>query len=101
MAELRDREDVTVNAEPQSGDSRLADPRLRDLSLRDWREIFVRAVKRLLADHGTILASALSYSTFFAIPSVLLVVVGTFALVVRPDTVSSLMQHFSTLVPAA
>jgi membrane protein len=100
MAELREREDVAVNPEPRSGASRLADPRLRDLSLHDWREILVRAVKRLLADHGTILASALSYSTFFAIPSVLLVVVGTFTLVVGPDTISSLMQHFSTVVPA-
>jgi membrane protein len=99
MAGLRERKDVTVNSEPPSGRSRLADPRLRDLSFHDWREILVRAVKRLLADHGTILASALSYSTFFAIPSVLLVVVGTFTLVVGPDTISSLMQHFSTVVP--
>ncbi|MGZ4332818.1 MAG: YihY/virulence factor BrkB family protein [Gaiellaceae bacterium] len=89
-----------MTAEPQPDESRLADPRLRDLSLRDWREIFVRAVKRLLADNGTMLASALAYSTFFAIPSVLLVVVGTFTLVVGPDTISSLMQHFSSVVPA-
>ena len=94
------REDAAVSAEPQPDESRLADPRLRDLSLRDWREIFVRAVKRLLADHGTMLASALAYSTFFAIPSVLLVVVGTFTLVVGPETISSLMQHFSSVIPA-
>ena len=97
---LREREDVVVTTEPQPARSRLGDPRLRDLTLRDWREIFVRAGKRLLADHGTILASALSYSTFFAIPSLLLVVVGTFTLVVGPDTISSLMQHFSSVVPA-
>jgi membrane protein len=72
----------------------------RDLSLRDWREIFVRAVKRLLADNGTMLASALAYSTFFAIPAVLLVAVGTFTLVVGPDTISSLMQQFSSVIPA-
>ncbi len=100
MAEVREREDPAVTPEPQSRESRLADPRLRDLSLRDWREIFVRAVKRLVADHGTMLASALSYSTFFAIPSVLLVVVGTFTLIVGPDTISSLMQHFSSVMPA-
>jgi membrane protein len=95
-----EREDVAVTREPQPGQSRLADPRLRDLSLRDWREIFVRAVKRLVADNGTMLASAVSYSTFFAIPSVLLVVVGTFTLVVGQDTISSLMQHFSSVIPA-
>jgi membrane protein len=100
MTEVREREDVAVTAAPQAEESRLADPRLRDLSFRDWREIFVRAVKRLLADNGTMLASALAYSTFFAIPSVLLVVVGTFTLVVGPDTISSLMQHFSSVIPA-
>jgi membrane protein len=100
MAEVREREDVAMTPAPQTGESRLADPRLRDLSWRDWREIFVGAVKRLLADHGTMLASALSYSTFFAIPAVLLVVVGTFTLVVGPDTISTLMQHFSSVIPA-
>jgi len=100
MAEVREREDAAMTPEPQSEESRLADPRLRDLSLRDWRGIFLRAVKRLLDDHGTMLASALAYSTFFAIPSVLLVVVGTFTLVVGPETISSLMQHFSRVIPA-
>ena len=84
----------------QPEESRLADPRLRDLTLRDWRTIFVGAVKRLLADNGTMLASALAYSTFFAIPSILLVVVGTFTLVVGPDTISSLMHQFSGVMPA-
>ncbi len=89
-----------MSLEPQPDQSRLADPRLRDFSLHDWREIFVRAVRRLLAHHGTMLASALAYSTFFAIPSTLLVIVGAFTLVAGPDTISSLMQHFSSVIPA-
>jgi membrane protein len=100
MAEVREREDAAMIPEPVSDESRLADPRLRDLSLHDWRGIFLRAVRRLLADNGTMLASALAYSTFFAIPSVLLVVVGTFTLVVGPETISSLMHHFSSVIPA-
>ena len=60
-----------------------------------WRSIVVRACKRLLADNGTMLASAVAYSTFFAIPSVLLVTVGAFSLIADPATISSLMQHFS------
>jgi membrane protein len=100
MTEVREREDAAMTPERQSGESRLADPRLRDFSVHDWRGIFLRAVKRLLADNGTMLASALAYSTFFAIPSVLLVVVGTFTLVVGPETISSLMQHFSRVIPA-
>ena len=46
------------------------------------------------------LASALAYSSFFAIPSVLLVVVGVFTLTVGPQTITSLMQHFSHVMPA-
>jgi len=76
------------------------DPGLRDLSFRDWRTIFMRAFKKLLDDNGTMLASALAYSTFFAIPSVLLVVVGVFTLLVGPDTISSLMDHLSQVMPS-
>ena len=60
----------------------------------------VRAGKRLLADNGTMLASALAYSAFFAIPSVLLVAVGVFTLVVGPDTITTLMQHLRHVMPA-
>lgn len=62
--------------------------------------LLVRAGKRLLADNGTMLASALAYSAFFAVPSVLLVVVGVFTLAVGPGTITSLMQHFSHVMPA-
>jgi membrane protein len=85
--------------QPERSEPRLENPGLLDLSFRDWRAIFVRAVKEFLADNGTMLASALAYSTFFAIPSVLLVVVGAFTLVVGPETISSLMAHFSHVMP--
>jgi membrane protein len=45
------------------------------------------------------LASALAYSSFFAIPSVLLVTVGVFTLVAGPETITTLMAHFSTVMP--
>jgi membrane protein len=77
-----------------------SDPRLRHLTLREWRTVFVQAFEGFLEDHGTMLASALAYSTFFAIPSVLLVVVGAFTLIAGPDTISSLMAHFSQVMPA-
>jgi membrane protein len=79
---------------------RLLDPCLRDSSFGDWRAILVRAVKKFLADNGTMLASALAYSTFFAIPAVLLVVVGVFTLLVGPQTISALMAYFSHVMPA-
>jgi membrane protein len=62
--------------------------------------LLVRAGKRLLADNGTMLASALAYSTFFAIPSVLLVVVGVFTLLAGPQTIAALMGHFSHVMPS-
>ncbi len=66
----------------------------------DWRAIVVRACKHFLEDNGTMLASALAYSTFFAIPAVLLLAVGVFTLVVGPQTISSLMAHFSQVMPS-
>ncbi|MFL5959741.1 MAG: YihY/virulence factor BrkB family protein [Gaiellaceae bacterium] len=86
--------------QPERDEPRLFDPRLRDLSFRDWRAIVVRAFKEFLDDNGTMLASALAYSTFLAIPSVLLVAVGAFTLVAGPGTISSLMAHFSNVMPA-
>ncbi|HVS84662.1 MAG TPA: YihY/virulence factor BrkB family protein [Gaiellaceae bacterium] len=64
------------------------------------RTILIPAFKNFLRNNGTMLASALAYSTFFAIPSVLLVVVGLFTLVAGPGTITSLMQHFHSVMPA-
>jgi len=86
--------------QPERDEPRLHDPGLGDLSFRDWRAIFVRAVKEFLEDNGTMLASALAYSTFFAIPAVLLLAVGLFTLVAGPQTISTLMAHFSHVMPA-
>lgn len=64
-----------------------------------WKAIFIRAAKGFMNDNATMLASALAYSSFFAIPSVLLVTVGVFTLVAGPDTITNLMAHFSTVMP--
>jgi membrane protein len=90
----------SLRPQPEHEEPRLDDPHLRDLSFRDWRAVLVRAFKQFLDDNGTMLASALAYSTFFAIPSVLLVVVGVFTLVVGPATITALMAHFAAVMPA-
>ena len=46
------------------------------------------------------LASALAYSSFFAIPSVLLVAVGLFTLLAGPQTIASLIHAFGHVMPA-
>ncbi len=89
-----------VEPQPEHGEPRVADPRLSDLTRRDWRAILVRAFKQFLEDNGTMLASALAYSSFFAIPSVLLVAVGAFTLIAGPGTITTLMGQFSHVMPA-
>jgi membrane protein len=84
---------------PEKAEPRLADPQLGDFSKQDWIAIFKRAAAKTLEDNIPMLASALAYASFFAIPSVLLVAVGGFTLVAGPDTIASLMQHFRTFLP--
>jgi membrane protein len=84
---------------PELREPKVADPGLRDFTFSDWKAIFIRAAKELIDDNAMMLASALAYSSFFAIPSVLLVTVGVFTLVAGPDTITSLMAHFSTVMP--
>lgn len=74
--------------------------RLRDFRLREWWQIAVSAGKSALANHVPLLASALSYSTFFAIPSLLLVAVGIFTLTTSAGTIDSLLSALQGAVPA-
>jgi membrane protein len=73
--------------------------RLRDLSLTDWKAIVIRAFKKFMANHATMLASALAYSSFFAIPSVLIVATGLFTLIAGPQTITNLIQHLHGVIP--
>jgi membrane protein len=85
--------------QPERVELKLAEPGLGDLSKRDWVAVFKRAGKETLDDNVPLIASALAYSSFFAIPSVLLVAVGLFSLIAGPDTITNLMQHFQTFMP--
>jgi membrane protein len=78
----------------------VADPRLRDLSFRDWRAVVVRGVKEARADSITDVAAALSYYAFLAIPAVLLIAVGAFARTAGPETIESMLDRLDELVPA-
>jgi membrane protein len=72
---------------------------LDDQPPADWRAIFVRACKGFVEDNCAMLASALAYSTFFAIPSALIVAVGLFTLIASPETITHVIQHFRTFMP--
>jgi membrane protein len=85
--------------QPERHEPRERDPGLTDLSARDWLAILKRAAKETLEDNIPMIASALAYSTFFAIPSVLLVAVGLFTLIAGPATITSLIHHFERVMP--
>jgi membrane protein len=72
---------------------------MRDLKLREWWQIGVTAARSALDNHVPLLASALAYSTFFAIPSLLLVVVGIFTLTTSPDAIDSLLSALKGAIP--
>ena len=85
--------------QPERREPKLVDPGLRDLSFADYKAILIRAAKEFLDDNVPLLAQALAYSTFFAIPSVLLVVVGLFTLIAGPDTINSVIAHLHGVMP--
>ena len=92
--------DDELAPQPERAEPPLESPRLRDLSFADWKAIFVRAGKAFLEDNAMMLASALAYSSFFAIPAVLLVAIGLFTLIASPDAITTLMNHFNAVMPA-
>jgi membrane protein len=66
---------------------------------REWTAIVRRAASETLEDHMSLIAQALAFSTFLAIPSVLLVVVGLFTLVAEARTIDSVVAHLDELMP--
>lgn len=74
--------------------------RLRDISLAEWREIGIRSVKESLDDNVPMMASALAYSAFFAIPSALLLLLGTFTLVADETTITNLVNRLTEIAPS-
>jgi membrane protein len=71
----------------------------RGLPKRAWPGILFRAAKKTAADNMPMIAAALAYASFLAIPSILLVALGVFTLVAGPDTITNLMNHLGTFMP--
>src|SRR3984893_2998895 len=92
---LVDREPTVDHARPEPDEVEL-----EGLAPRSLLEILKRAGKNMLAHNMPMFASALAYLSFFAIPSVLLVVVGLFTLIAGPQTITSLIQSFGHVMPA-
>jgi membrane protein len=71
----------------------------RQSALRYWPGVLVRAGKAALEHDVPMLASALAFNAFLAIPAILLLVVGLFSLVADPSLIADLMQRFGTVIP--
>jgi membrane protein len=98
--QLKPLDTRTPTPQPERREPKLRDPRLRDFSFADWKGIVVRAFKQFLANNAMMLASALAYSSFFAIPAVLLVATGLFTLVAGPQTITNLIAHLNGVIPS-
>jgi membrane protein len=72
----------------------------RQSALRYWPAVLVRAARSALEHDVPMLASALAYSTFFAVPATLLVVLGIFSLTADPAMIDGLMDRLVTIAPA-
>jgi membrane protein len=96
--ETRDGRPVPDEAPLEAPSSSTA-ARPRDLSGRDWIAIVKTAGKRTIDDNMPMIAQALAYSAFMAIPAVLLVTLGVFTLVAGPQTITTLMHHFGSVMP--
>src|SRR5437763_4269998 len=92
--ELRTREHLTGRPEPDEAE--LEPVRLL---MRDLLSAAKRAAMRMLDDNMMLIASALAYSVFFAIPAVLLVALGLFTLVASPSPIDSLIHRLSHVIP--
>ena len=99
MGLRRELPEAATPPQPEREEPPLDDPRLRDLSFRDWRAILVRGAKETRADHVTDIAATLSYYAFLAIPAVLLVAVGIFTQLAGPGTIESMLDRISGVVP--
>jgi membrane protein len=60
----------------------------------------MRAVKESLDDDAPMLASAMAFNAFLAIPASLLLIVGLFSLVADPVLIGDLMDKFGAVLPA-
>jgi membrane protein len=92
-------DEPALTPQPEPAEPKLAEPDLGDLSRRDWIAIVKRAGKATAAHNLPMIAQALAYSSFMAIPSVLLVAIGLFTLIAGPSTINQLIAHLHTFMP--
>ena len=91
----------TLTPQPERGEPRMEDTRVRDLSGADRRAVVIRGMKSVMRDQVTTAAKAVAYSLFLVIPSAMLVGLGLFSIVSNPADVPKLLNHLQGIVPAS
>lgn len=86
---------------PAEPDQTSADPGLTDLPASDYKSVFVRAVKRTLADNMPSVGKGVAYGAFFAIPSAMIVALGILNLTAGPGSINTLVGDLNGIVPAS
>jgi membrane protein len=74
---------------------------LTDLPRREYVGVFRRAASQLMANNMMSVGKGVAYSTFFAIPSALLVVIGILNLTASPADIASLVDRLDGVVPSS
>jgi membrane protein len=85
--------------QPELHEPRVRDPGLRDFTRHDMKAIVIRAGKESMNDQITDTAAALAYYGFMAIPALMLVALGFFAVVASPSAIDSVVERIGTVAP--
>jgi membrane protein len=80
-------------------ETRLWDPGLLSLSMRDYVAIVKRGLREALDDNITDAAAALAYYIFLALPATLLLSLGAFSLVAGRGAVDTVLDKLAGVVP--
>jgi membrane protein len=88
-----------IAADEQTSASRPAPDEAPIQARASWPRILVSAAKAMSAHNMPMIAQALAYSTFLAIPSVGLLVIGLFTLLASPGTIDTVVHHLGTVMP--
>lgn len=68
------------------------------MQAHEWTAIVKGACRETIDDHMILIAQALAFGTFLAIPAVLLVVVGLFTLAADTRTIDSVIAHLHAVM---
>lgn len=87
-----------ANTEPPSG---VSSPSVFALSLREWKDVLVRAFKEAGRDNLGLVAAGVAFYTFLAIVPLLISIVLIYGLAVDMDTVAAHVAALASVLPEA